>query len=87
MKTHPEKQPDEIYLGNANPDTLWKSSWQTSRLGDSPLMADGRPYMGGGLKPWFIKKSEVQAQIDYEKLNNKPWSAERNRVFEEMLAE
>ncbi len=65
MKNHPEKQPDEIYLGNANPETLLKSSWRTSRLGDNPLRADGTPYAGGDLYPWFIKKSEVQAQIDY----------------------
>ncbi len=87
MKTHPEQRPDEIYLGNTRPEDLWKSSWRTSRLGENPLMVDGTPYTGGNLNPWFIKKSEVQAQIDSEKLNNKLWSEERIKTFEQMISE
>ena len=85
---HPEQQPDEIYMGNSAPETLAKSSWRTSRLGLNPLKADGSPLIGwDDLKPWFIKKSEVQAAIEAKRLENKPWSQESITVYEKMLAE
>jgi len=86
-KAHPEQQQDEIYLGNTRPEDLRKSSWRSSRLGKNPLRRDGTPYTGGGLKPWFIKRSEVEAAIEAKRIENKPWSADSIRVFEEMLAE
>ena len=84
---HPEQQPDEIYLGNTRPCNIGKSSWRTSRLGVNPLMANGLPYNGNDLKPWFIKKSEVISAIESKKLENKPWSQESINIYEKMLME
>lgn len=65
MKHHPEQQDDEIYMGNASEDVLWKSTWRTIRFGGHPLMRDGTRYTGGGgLLPWFIKRSEVEYAIN-----------------------
>ena len=82
---HPEQDIDEIYLGNTRSKDVWKSSWRTSRIGDNPLKADGTPYTCDDLKPWFVQRSEVQAEIEKEKRNAEPWSKERIRMFEEML--
>jgi len=87
---HPEQRPDEIYLGNARPGDLSDSSWKTSRLGKVGLQADGSPlgkHNAERLRPWFIKRAEVEATIQAERLNNKPWSASTIRVYEAMLAE
>lgn len=85
MKKHPEQTPEEIYLGNALQHEVLKSSWRSTRLGNTPLMADGSPCIFSDVKPWFIQRSEVEAAIAAERINDKPWSAERIRVFESML--
>ena len=87
LRSHPEQRPEELYLGNTRPEDVWRSSWRTSRLGENPLKADGTPYTYGDLKPWFIQRAEVHAEIEKEKRNSQPWSPERIRVFEEMLAD
>jgi len=87
MKTHPEQLPEELYLGNARPEDVWRSPWRTSRLGENPLKADGTPYTYGGLKPWFIQRAEVQAEIEKEKRNAQPWSPDIIQAFEGMLAD
>lgn len=81
MKTHPEQRPDEIYMGNATREDVARSSWRTSRLGNTPLMADGSPLNSHDLRPWFIKRSEVEQAIRDE--NN----ADLIRVYESLLAE
>lgn len=52
-------------------------------------MADGTPcaWPDCDYRPWFIKRQEVQGKIDAERLYNKPWSAEKIRAYEAMLAE
>lgn len=82
---HPEQKVGEIYLGNADPNIFFKTSWKTSRLGNQPLKLDGTPYTGGGLKPWFIQSSEVQDRLNTEKKT--PLHNYAISVFEEMLAE
>ncbi len=91
MKHHPEQLEDEIYMGNSTLEDMLKSSWKTSRLGEVALMANGQPidWRGGrtDLKPWFIKVSEVEQSIENERLNYKPWSAERIRTLQPMIDE
>ena len=87
MKTHPEQEPDEIYMGNATRGDAAKSSWRSSRFGSTPLKADGSPLNGSDLRPWFIKRSEVEQAIETERLADKPWSPEKIRVYESMLTE
>lgn len=87
-KTHPEQQEDEIYLGNTIPEALNQSTWKTSRLGDIPRMVDGSPIAEKTvLRPWFIKRFEVQAALDAELA--KPSEArmnERISVYTNMLS-
>ncbi len=85
MKLHPEQQPDELYLGNIPPEDLWKSYWKTSRLGSNPLRSDGTPYTGGDLKPWFIKRSEVEAAVAREQAKGQDAFDFKIRAYTEML--
>jgi len=82
---HPEQLPGEIYLGNIVPSNLVGSAWKTKRLGNQPFKADGTPYEGGNLKPWFIQRSEVQEAINKERQDNTMSSPGRIEVYERML--
>lgn len=80
---HPEQGCDEIYMGNTLPQEVFKSSWLTSRLGHCPQKSDGTPLLGD-YRPWFIKRSEVQATLDnvkYEKYAQE----EKRRIYQGML--
>ena len=87
MKHHPEQLEDEIYMGNSTPDGVAKSSWKTGRLGKIALMRNGKAseYFQETFRPWFIKVSEVEASIETERYENKPWSAERIRALQPMV--
>lgn len=87
MKTHPEQQPDEIYLGNTVPSNLDKSEWKTKRLGIKCMLQAGTLYISEYLKPWFIKRSEVQEALDKQRFENHPGSPERIKVYEQMLSQ
>jgi hypothetical protein len=87
MQNHPEQQPDELYMGNTMPEEVGQSSWRTTRLGETPLNIHGETITNSRLKPWFIKRSEVEAAIRTERLTDKPRSSERIGVYESMLAE
>lgn len=82
-KHHPEQQDDEIYLGYNIASDMWKSWWQTSRLGN--IVEDDKCKEDREYRPWFILRSEVQCKIDTEKAQNNSWSADRIRVYQEML--
>lgn len=84
MRDHPERRPDEIYMGNAESDMPRKSTWH-GRLGEQCFKADGTPLSDSHLRPWFILRSSVEAAIRSEESENKPWSAERIRVYRKML--
>lgn len=87
MNTHPECKPDEIYMGNTTLEDFPRSCWLTKRIGKQPLLANGEPYNGSDLVPWFIERSEIERTIEAERLANKPWSAERIGVFQKMLTD
>lgn len=83
---HPEQQTDEIYMGNTHShNTAPTSTWQTIRLGMKPLKSDGTPYTGGGLRPWFVQRQEVQRKLAAELRSENPWEA-RVRALEQLLA-
>jgi hypothetical protein len=82
MRTHPEQEPDEVYLGNTTIEGVMRSSWRTSRLGEYPLCADGSPYKGTDLRPWFIKRSEVQGEIN--KLKGWIFAPDRDRRIKKL---
>jgi hypothetical protein len=64
MKHHPEQRDPEIYMGNTLADGFRLSSWTTKRMGQTPLMADGSPFNHATeLRPWFIKRSEVERAL------------------------
>ncbi len=71
---HPEQKEDEIFLGNACHADAQKSYWKSSRFGNVAYQLDGKvipyseskDYFGVSfdrLRPWFIKKSEVERRI------------------------
>lgn len=66
MEHHPEQQAGEIYMGNTLPSELSQSSWRTRRLGTSAFFANGTPMTKTTLRPWFIKESEVEADVAKE---------------------
>jgi len=70
---HPEQGADEIYLGNALPEDLMRSSWKSSRLGAKPIYKDGRNFTHPtSLRPWFIKTSEAERKIQQELKSSVP---------------
>jgi hypothetical protein len=83
MNHHPEQSDDEIYLGNATLEDMFDSTWKTSRLGYNPLGNEGQSLFNSGLKPWFIKKSEVWAAIETETSLGDPFG--RVKAYEKML--
>ena len=85
MKHHPEQQDDEIYMGNATPDSLCRSSWRTSRLGTVAFNSFGKVMYNSGYFPWFVKISEIQAVIDNENLMRGPNWQEKVRTFQPMV--
>lgn len=101
-KYHPEQESDEIYMGNASLAEIKASNWKTSRLGNNAYDTNGiMIYYYGyytsngnvfrnhyyGIRPWFIKKQEVQNRMEKEKDNSfavsllKPM-IENNTVFD-----
>jgi hypothetical protein len=78
---HPEKQPNEIYLGNWHPKDVHYCTWNSKRLGNIPYDRDNDPIIETDLKPIFILKSEVQNKINLEKDLN------TIKLFEEMIKE
>jgi hypothetical protein len=79
---HENQKIDEVYLGYASADEMFKSDWKTSRLDVTKTSNFG----GGERHPWFILRSEIEDRIKAETFNNKPWSAEIIRNYEAMLA-
>lgn len=81
--THPEQQKDEIYLGNCIPEKL-QTSWMTKRLGVIAYDVDGN-IINYGLKPWFIKRSEVQEAIDREEKRTVDYDRGKIEIYKSML--
>jgi hypothetical protein len=75
---HPEQHDDEIYLGNTTERDLWRSDWNSSRMGE----ASKSPF--GDLRPWFIARSEVEGKIRSISADA-PNYDERVRTYQSML--
>lgn len=65
-KTHPEKENDEVFLGNVT-DPLypyhikktshrWISQWKTGRYGDVAYDINDKPVQN--MRPFFVKRDE-----------------------------
>ncbi len=89
QRQHPEQGEGELYLGNTLEGEAYKSSWRTTRLGRVPYDSKGQIVNAtfGNYRPWFILASEVEGAIAAEERDPKPWSAEKIKVYQQMLDE
>ena len=62
-KDHPERQDDEVFLGNFDNDGIVVIGWKTTRKGSISYYTNGKP-IGKGWPdsfPVFVKISEIEA--------------------------
>lgn len=82
---HPERQPDEIYMGNWSNAGYYRMGWETKRRGVTPYNIHGAViYAPPNLVfPAFIKKTEVERRI--EKLKEERHNTDVIASLTEML--
>ena len=83
MKSHPEQQDDEVYLGNTTEKESQQSNWRTSRLGSKN--EDRLLKFHEDTFPWFVKKSEIISKIEYE--SQFPWGEDWKNAPQPLLDE
>lgn len=60
---HPETKPDEIYLGNYDPEGAASIGWNSKRKGVLALCKDGSLYLYAesyNVHPYFAKREEME---------------------------
>jgi hypothetical protein len=58
-KDHPERKPDEVFLGNVDEQGFRACGWKSKRLGNIAYSIKGSPL--GQTHPLFVLISEVNA--------------------------